>query len=124
MDLSHTISRDLTSAPRLAGTPADHATAVKLRDFWRDQGLDEVKLVPYDVLLSYPDPNVYNRVELYDRRDKLIFTTRTDSNRSGLVPPFNAYSASGSPKVGHLTLVLQPFHVSFFRSFSLSFVLP
>lgn len=59
------------------------------------------------MLLSYPDPDRPNRVELYDRRDKLVFTTKLEEpdlgpqrNRSDdVVPPFNAYSASGNPKV-------------------------
>ena len=98
--------RELSKKPHLAGTPDDLGTAEKLRDFWKDQGFDTAKLVPYDVLLSYPDPNKPNRVELYDRRDNLIFTSKLEEpilregmNSSNAVPPFNAYSAPGSPKV-------------------------
>ena len=95
----------MTSNPQLAGTPADEEQADLLVNFWEDAGLKAVK-VPYNVLLSYPDKNNPNRIELQDGRGKALYTTqleekilRPEQNHPDVVPPFNAYSAPGTPKV-------------------------
>ncbi len=49
--------RTLTEEPHVAGTPADHKTAVFVRDKLRAWGW-KADLVEYQVLLNYPDRNV------------------------------------------------------------------
>lgn len=56
----------MTSRPHLGGTETEWENAQWVADTWRAQGLDDVHLVPYDVLLSYPKndtPNLVSRVE-------------------------------------------------------------
>ena len=60
--MTHLCCRHLTSEPHIAGTKADTQQAQWVAEQWRDQGLDTVNLVPYDVLLSYPDPDQTNTV--------------------------------------------------------------
>ena len=98
--------RRLVKQPRLAGTRGDLVFATFLRDFFLQQGFHSSKLVPYNVLLSFPDLKAPSHVELYDRRENLVFTSQYE-NEAGLhnwngteaAPPFSAYSAIGSPKV-------------------------
>ena len=100
-----TVHRQLTERPHLAGTPADFTQAKELSDFWEDLGLKSW-ITPYEVMLSYPDKNNPNRIELQDGSGQELFTTqieekilRPEQNQSDVVPPFNAFSATGQPKV-------------------------
>jgi len=52
-DSARMSSRILTEEPHVAGTPADYATAVYVRDRMRSFGLQS-DLVEYTVLLNYP----------------------------------------------------------------------
>ena len=100
-------SRHLSATPHLAGTAADWDTADQLRQFWQHEAcLDQVHIYPYDVLLSYPDIRSPNKIVIKDENDQDIFTTQLfekvldpDQNQTDVIPPFNAYSASGEPKV-------------------------
>ena len=47
--------RTLTEEPHVAGTPADHKTALFVRDKLREWGW-EADLAEYEVLLNYPQP--------------------------------------------------------------------
>lgn len=38
----------------MAGTRADFEQAEYIRSLWADQGLDQVTLSPYEVVLSFP----------------------------------------------------------------------
>ncbi len=78
-----------------------------VRDRFVEGGLDEVQLVPYKVLLSYPDSSNPNQVWLLDSNGKVNFTTSgrqtplfSSEEFSSLVQPnFNAYSANGTVEV-------------------------
>lgn len=97
--------RELTENPHVAGTPADWEQADELRNFWLDNGLDEVFISEYDVLLSRPNvssKSVMNRVQIVDGSENVVYesplyekTLHPSENRSGVLPPFNAYSAAG-----------------------------
>ena len=52
----------LSAKPHMAGTVAEQMTAQWVHDTWQQQGLDEVHLTPYRVLLSYPDTDKPNLV--------------------------------------------------------------
>ncbi|XP_033733442.1 N-acetylated-alpha-linked acidic dipeptidase 2-like [Pecten maximus] len=107
--------RDLSELPHLAGTDADFRQANELRDFWRQEGMDEVYVTPYDVLLSYPnvtDDDMMNRIELLNATGGIVYQSplreailHQSDNKSGVVPPFNAYSAPGDVTAGRLVYV-------------------
>lgn len=68
-------------------------------------GLDEAKIVPYDVLLSYPV--AMNSVSLIDSRSRINYTTSgrqpplgsLEESSENMMENFNAYSASGMVEV-------------------------
>ena len=78
-----------------------------IKEHFIDAGLDEVKIVPYNVLLSFPSPNASNTVSLVDNNGQIRFQTSgrqpalgSPEERSELIlPNFNAYSASGVAEV-------------------------
>ncbi|XP_071962718.1 N-acetylated-alpha-linked acidic dipeptidase 2-like [Antedon mediterranea] len=91
-----------SSRPHLAGTPAEKENAQYVRDKWIEQGMDNAKLVPYNVYLSYPDTDNPNMVSILEN-DVEIFRTREhedvlrpEDDNPDIVPPFNAYSAQGT----------------------------
>ena len=97
----------MSSVPHLAGTDQDFEQAEWLRQNFEDFGLDQAIVVPYQVLLSYPNMTQPNKVYLMDgtvanfttsgRQDPLY----TEEERSPLVAPnFNAYSGTGTKEVG------------------------
>ena len=99
------VFRKLTAQSHLAGTPADKKQAEEMKVFWESQGLTSW-LTPYDVLLSYPDKDNPNRIELRDGSGKVQFTTqlmekrlRPEESHTSVMPPFNAFSGKGTPEV-------------------------
>ncbi|XP_078608193.1 glutamate carboxypeptidase 2-like isoform X1 [Branchiostoma floridae x Branchiostoma japonicum] len=96
--------RILTEKPHLAGTPDGAELAEFVRQTWLDQGLDSAHIAPYDVLLSYPDPDKPSYVALVDENNDEVFRSSPGeppvdvdppANISSVVPPFAAYSPSG-----------------------------
>jgi len=108
----------MTSFPHLAGTRGERELAEFIADTWRQQGLTSVRLVPYRVLLSYPDSVNPSRVVVYDFRDNTtVFTSqltekilRPDDNHTDVVPPYNVYTPSGIVTVLLLIYLLASFH--------------
>lgn len=98
--------RNLTAYPHLSGTGGEEAVVRYISSIWRENGLDPVKVVPYKVLLSFPNVSNPNRIEIRDGNGRTLFTTRLvepplrpEHNDSRVIPPFNAYSSSGTPQV-------------------------
>ena len=91
--------RRLTAEPHLAGTKADYATAVYVRDQMQSFGL-AAEIKEYQVWLNYPKTDTI--VELVAARKRSRLATReavvpqdpTSSNPQ-ITPLFNGYSASG-----------------------------
>ena len=52
-DAARSWLRTLTEEPHVAGTPADHKTAVFVRDKLREWGW-QAEIAEYEVLLNYP----------------------------------------------------------------------
>ena len=98
--------RDLTRHPSVAGTPADKMQAEKLQNFWREEAkLDVTKIIPYDVVLSYPNIENPNKVEVLED-SKPVFQSQEqeavlheDQDQEGILPPFNAFSPAGTVQV-------------------------
>ena len=103
----------MSSVPHLAGTDQDLEQAVWLRDQFLDSGLDRATVVPYHVLLSYPDMEKPNKVYLMDSSGQPNFTTSgrqtplfAQEEYSDLVAPnFNAYSGTGTIETVHIFLI-------------------
>ncbi|KAI8506319.1 hypothetical protein Bbelb_157460 [Branchiostoma belcheri] len=97
--------RKLTEKPHLAGTEGSYTLAEYVRRTWLEQGLDSAHIAPYHVLLSYPDPDKQSYVALLDGNDNELFRSAPHepsldldppANISSVVPPFAAYSPSGT----------------------------
>ncbi|XP_037347950.1 N-acetylated-alpha-linked acidic dipeptidase 2 isoform X2 [Talpa occidentalis] len=97
--------RSFTKLPHLAGTEQNFLLAKKIQSQWEEFGLDAVKLVHYDVLLSYPNETNPNYVSAVDAQGLEIFKTSGleaapggYENVTNIVPPYNAFSAQGTPE--------------------------
>ncbi|XP_003415628.2 N-acetylated-alpha-linked acidic dipeptidase 2 [Loxodonta africana] len=97
--------RSFTKLPHLAGTEQNLLLAKKIQTQWEKFGLDSAKLIPYDVLLSYPNKTNANYISIVDEHGTEIFKTSYVEltpdgyeNVTNIVPPYNAFSAQGSPE--------------------------
>ncbi|XP_072013141.1 putative N-acetylated-alpha-linked acidic dipeptidase [Amphiura filiformis] len=108
----------LSAVPHLAGTPEGLKTAEYVRDKWLEQGLDSAKLVPYNVMLSYPNPDLPNKVSLLENGTEIFHSAleekilRPEDDNPNIVPPFNAYSYQGEIE-GNLVYVNYGRHEDF-----------
>ncbi|KAK4312970.1 hypothetical protein Pmani_015635 [Petrolisthes manimaculis] len=77
--------------------------AMWVADRWREQGWDQVHLVPYQVLLSYPKNDTPNLVSVLDESGVEMWTSQgwqdplyaPEEFSSEILPNFNAFSAPG-----------------------------
>ena len=103
----------------MAGTVQDLEQAEWVRKRFIEAGLDEAKVVPYDVLLSYPRPGTVNTVSLIDKQTNVVnFTTIGLQPQLGtpqnvydqVLANFNAYSGNGFVEVLlHIYLLVYSF---------------
>ncbi|XP_041732621.1 N-acetylated-alpha-linked acidic dipeptidase 2 [Coregonus clupeaformis] len=103
--------RKFTRLPHLAGTEQNLRLAEQIKGEWLEYGLDSVEMVPYDVLLSYPNTSQPNYISIVDQLGNEVFNTSLSEpvpegyeNVSDIVPPYSAFSAQGQP-VGDLVYV-------------------
>ncbi|RXN24250.1 N-acetylated-alpha-linked acidic dipeptidase [Labeo rohita] len=97
--------RKFTKLPHLAGSQQNLDLAEKIRSEWMEFGLDSVELVPYDVLLSYPNKTSPNYISIVDQLGNEIFNTSLAEpvpegyeDVTDIVPPYSAFSAKGQPE--------------------------
>ncbi|XP_062408548.1 N-acetylated-alpha-linked acidic dipeptidase 2 [Sardina pilchardus] len=97
--------RDFSRLPHLAGTEQNLRLAERIRDDWAEFGLEGAELVPYDVLLSYPNQSTPNYIAILNTHSQEIFKSSLSEpvpegyeNISDIVPPYNAFSAQGQPE--------------------------
>ncbi|XP_034614873.1 N-acetylated-alpha-linked acidic dipeptidase 2-like isoform X2 [Trachemys scripta elegans] len=97
--------RSFTKFPHLAGTEQNFHLAKQIQAQWKEFGLDSAELVHYDVLLSYPNETQPNYVSIIDDQGNEIFNTslfepppQGYENITGVLPPYNAFSAQGVPE--------------------------
>lgn len=78
-----------------------------MKEEWTNYGLDKVELIKYDILLSYPKKNTLplarilnssSGAEVFRARQKEK-TVQAEEDNDKVLPPFNAYSASGNVTV-------------------------
>jgi N-acetylated-alpha-linked acidic dipeptidase len=91
--------RTLTAEPHVAGTPADHKTAVFVRDRLQEWGW-KTELVSYEVLLNYPTGNASLRIKRPLARklelDEAPLPADKDSSSSDAFGAFHGYGTSGA----------------------------
>jgi N-acetylated-alpha-linked acidic dipeptidase len=88
----------LTSVPHIAASPRNNELAEFVRDEWMKFGLEDVRLVPYDVLLSFPEKIqvelLFPKKYRLNHREK-SYEEDPDTERTDVGIPYNAYSRSG-----------------------------
>ncbi|CAL4065883.1 unnamed protein product, partial [Meganyctiphanes norvegica] len=95
--------RYLTSTGHMAGTSQDLEQAEHLQRLWKQQGLDQAFLQPYNVQLSHPDANKPNKVYLLDKNGAVKFTSAImeepfegeEPYPDSINPAFLAFAPSG-----------------------------
>ncbi|XP_034055064.1 N-acetylated-alpha-linked acidic dipeptidase 2 isoform X2 [Gymnodraco acuticeps] len=97
--------RKLTRLPHLAGTEQNLKYAEQIMKEWKEYGLDSVEMVPYDVLLSYPNKTQPNYISIIDQLGSEVFNTSLAEpvpegyeDVSNIVPPYSAFSPKGQPE--------------------------
>ncbi|XP_047449238.1 N-acetylated-alpha-linked acidic dipeptidase 2 isoform X2 [Mugil cephalus] len=97
--------RKFTRLPHLAGTEQNLKYAEQIKREWQEFGLDSVEMVPYDVLLSYPNKSQPNYISIVDHLGTEVFNSSLAEpvpqgyeDISDIVPPYSAFSAKGQPE--------------------------
>lgn len=75
------LHRKFTRLPHLAGTAQNLRYAEQIREEWLEFGLDSVELVPYDVLLSYPNKSQPNYISVVDQLGDEVPCMHTKVNK-------------------------------------------
>ena len=96
--------QNLTVLPHIAGSPQNMKLAQDIYTQWVNYGFDDVQLVNYSVLLSYPNTSNPNVLLLKNSAGETIYNAHTaqeppltpGENDSTVAMPFNAYSGSGN----------------------------
>ncbi|XP_065560266.1 N-acetylated-alpha-linked acidic dipeptidase 2-like isoform X2 [Artemia franciscana] len=102
----------LTSQPHVGGTRADYEMAQHLKEVWMSQGVDNVEVKGYEVLLSYPQEDNGSGVQIIDERGQVKFTAalfepQIDGNfyDNSVLPGYLAFAASGTVEADHIIYV-------------------
>ncbi|XP_069865961.1 aminopeptidase NAALADL1-like [Dipodomys merriami] len=99
--------RELSKEPHLASSPRDEALVEFILQRWKDQlsGLDSAVTSTYEVLLSFPNQEQPNLVELVDSNETVLHSFQpSEENVTGeqagpnVVQPYAAYAPPGTPK--------------------------
>ncbi|CAH1796377.1 unnamed protein product [Owenia fusiformis] len=103
-EIKKTLRKLLSQQPPVAGTQAELERAHYIREKWLKYGIDEVNILPYDVLLSYPgdvkkNPNILQILEedgtvVHEATlNEPILDRRKDKH--DILPPWLAYTPGG-----------------------------
>lgn len=98
------MDRTLSSVPHIAGLEQDLRQAEWVRQKFIEYGLDKAEVIPYRVLLSYPDKELPNKVHILDSQGNAQFTTlgkqiplfHPDEDSELVLPNFSAFSKPGT----------------------------
>ncbi|GAB1611169.1 N-acetylated-alpha-linked acidic dipeptidase 2-like isoform X1, partial [Argonauta hians] len=95
--------RNYTTKPSLTGTEGEKELVDKIYSTWKQNGLTDVTITPYDILMSYPNRTKPNVVQLVSNRSHVVFTSslfepelRKGDHSAQLVPPYNSFAPSGT----------------------------
>ena len=102
-----TLCRKLTLKPHLGGTPADEVAEVDMvYQTWKEQGIDYVTTMTYDVLLSYPNKAKPNLIQILDATGTPKYTTSIreeilvpEMEGKDISQPWAAFSPPGTVEV-------------------------
>ena len=91
----------------MAGTAQDFQQADWIRQKFLEFGLDQVNVVPYKVLLSYPKMTEPNKVFLLDSNGQVQYNTSgrqpplysPEESSPLILPNFSSYSGTGTAQV-------------------------
>ncbi|GAB6029099.1 hypothetical protein CHUAL_004882 [Chamberlinius hualienensis] len=93
----------LTRNPHVSGSEFNNHLADHLAELWQNFGFDSVQKKTYEVLLSFPDEQNPNKVELLNERGQVVFASkhretilRPEDDNENLIPIFNTYSPNGT----------------------------
>jgi N-acetylated-alpha-linked acidic dipeptidase len=96
----------LTSKPHIAGSARNTELAHNISSTWKSYGFDTVKMVRYNVLLSFPTANKTNGAFILDDKGNTSFETAKQEDivdpscdSPDASPPFSAYSPTGQATV-------------------------
>ncbi|VDM57142.1 unnamed protein product [Angiostrongylus costaricensis] len=94
--------RRFTREPHISGTDANKKVAYDIVQKWNDIGLEDVHMIPYEVLLSHPDFTIPNTITIEDAQGKPLFKSAglspvilPDEQAKTAGHQWLAYSASG-----------------------------
>lgn len=97
--------RNLTLKPHHASSSRNTELAHFIKDQWAGYGFD-VKLIRYNVLLSFPEKGKINGASLQDGNGTVVYQTAKEEKplepseeSPDALPPFSAYSPTGKEKV-------------------------
>ena len=105
--------RHLTADPHIAGSEENHMLAQDIYNEWIGfKMFDNVQLMNYSVLLSYPNTSNPNVLQLMQGSEVIYNASIAQEppltpgeNDSRVAPPFNAYAGSGAASVSHSNVV-------------------
>uniref|UniRef100_A0A1I8C1W8 Peptidase_M28 domain-containing protein n=1 Tax=Meloidogyne hapla TaxID=6305 RepID=A0A1I8C1W8_MELHA len=83
--------RMVTQEPHQAGTDENRRVGQKLAELWKQNGLEKVRLMEYDVLLSYPNWTNPNKVTILGDDGKVMFQS------TGLSPDLTPKNEKSNP---------------------------
>ncbi|GAB6026431.1 hypothetical protein CHUAL_012631 [Chamberlinius hualienensis] len=93
----------LTRNPHVSGSIHNNRLAEHLAELWRNYGFDSVEKSVYEVMLSLPDRQNPNKVQLLDENDDVIYTSkhmetvlRPEDEHEDFISMFNAFSPNGT----------------------------
>ncbi|GAB6027482.1 hypothetical protein CHUAL_001737 [Chamberlinius hualienensis] len=96
--------RRFSAVPHLSGTSEDLNQANQIKELWsKEHGLEQVDLVSYNVLLSYPDPHKPNVLKIFDENSQEVFRSQSkEIDEPNVVSAYAAYSPPGTIKSDRL----------------------
>lgn len=91
------VVREFSREARIPGSPNDIELAKQVADFFHAHSFDKVEVKNYSVLLSLPDENAPNYVEIIELSSpkRVIYTTLpsfVENDAKGFTSPYSAYS--------------------------------
>ena len=103
----------MTAYPHIAGSEENHILAQLIYKQWSAFNFDDVQLLNYSVLLSYPNSSQPNVLQLM-QGSEVIYKAKIaqeppltpGENNSTVAPPFNAYSGTGTAMVSSIILII------------------
>ncbi len=83
-DTIKSVVREFSKEPHMAGSQNDLKLAIQVKDFLHAHNFDKIQMKNYSVLLSLPDNENPNFIELIDESDnKTIYSSLNNNTKQG-----------------------------------------